>query len=478
MNTVACAIWPKSLTSRCPAPTHSRSGNCPKSAATTNNTSQAPTRPAASTTASAARANHRRNRSKEVIDASEPRKDTSPTASRDDSKPSSARGQVPARKSWWRDGSRGVDASRSIARYHVGDEYSSGTRAATGRRAHQARPLSRLPHGRPARLRRRPSVCAPNAGRAASVADRARVQRSAVVVSISSRSEYRQRVGHRRQPLSRPAGILCRDPGPDAHAFCHRPYPGGPLRKIRRPGGGTRRDQRCFVGGDGADHRHRSQDGAGAQGHPLADRHVRTGLHRHCALAAAAAVGACRARADIGCDRVADDSAMITSVLAELAWQFSLLSFLAIGGVNALIPAIHRRVVEMEHWMTDADFAQAFAIAQAAPGPNMLIVSVIGWKVSGVLGALVATAAICVPSSVLTFGIAHIWDRFREAPLRVAIQHGLVPVTVGLVLASGYILARTADQTWAALGITVATVALTLATLLHPPLLLSVGAAP
>jgi len=134
---------------------------------------------------------------------------------------------------------------------------------------------------------------------------------------------------------------------------------------------------------------------------------------------------------------------MISSVLTELAWQFALLSFLAIGGVNTLIPEIHRRVVDVEHWMTDTDFAQAFAIAQAAPGPNLLIVSLIGWKVSGVLGALVATAAICIPSSLLTFAVAHVWDRFREAPLRAAIQHGLAPVTVGLVLATGYILART-----------------------------------
>lgn len=168
---------------------------------------------------------------------------------------------------------------------------------------------------------------------------------------------------------------------------------------------------------------------------------------------------------------------MITTLLAKLAWQFALLSFLAIGGVNALLPEIHRRVVELEHWMTDADFAQAFAIAQAAPGPNLLIVSVIGWKVAGVLGALVTTAAICVPSSMLTFGVAHIWDRFRDAPLRVAIQYGLAPVTVGLVLASGYILARTVDQTWIALGITAVTVALTLGTRLHPLVLLAGGAA-
>ena len=90
---------------------------------------------------------------------------------------------------------------------------------------------------------------------------------------------------------------------------------------------------------------------------------------------------------------------MNISLLGDLAQQFTLLSFLAIGGVNELIPEIHRRVVDNAHWLTDADFAQAFAIAQAAPGPNMLIVSLIGWKVDGVLGALVCTIAICAPSS-------------------------------------------------------------------------------
>jgi chromate transporter len=159
---------------------------------------------------------------------------------------------------------------------------------------------------------------------------------------------------------------------------------------------------------------------------------------------------------------------MIPPVLIELAQQFGLLSFLAIGGVNALIPEIYRRVVEMEHWLTDAQFAQAFAISQAAPGPNLLIVSVIGWNVDGFLGALVATVAICAPSSVLTFTIAHVWDRFRDAPLRAAIQRGLAPVTVGLVLASGYVLARTADHSLAAFAVTGATAWLALSTRVHP----------
>ena len=159
---------------------------------------------------------------------------------------------------------------------------------------------------------------------------------------------------------------------------------------------------------------------------------------------------------------------MIPPVLMELAWQFGLLSFMAIGGVNGLIPEIHRRVVDMEHWLTDAQFAQAFAISQASPGPNMLIVSVIGWKVYGFLGALVATLALCLPSSVLTYGVSQVWNRFRHAPLRAAIQRGLAPVTVGLILASGYVLVRATDQTWVAYALTGVTALLALTTRIHP----------
>ena len=120
---------------------------------------------------------------------------------------------------------------------------------------------------------------------------------------------------------------------------------------------------------------------------------------------------------------------MIPPVLLELAAQFLLLSMLSIGGANAVIPEIHRRVVDLEHWMTDADFAQLFALSQAAPGPNVLIVSLIGWKAAGVAGALVAIISMCAPSSVLTYYVAHVWERFRDAPLRVAIQRALAPVT-------------------------------------------------
>jgi chromate transporter len=162
------------------------------------------------------------------------------------------------------------------------------------------------------------------------------------------------------------------------------------------------------------------------------------------------------------------ENAAMNPLLVELALQFLTLSLLSIGGANSIIPEMHLRAVDIEHWMTDADFSQMFALSQAAPGPNVLIVSLIGWKVAGVAGAIVSMLAMCGPSSVLTYQVARAWERFRDAPLRIAIERGLAPVTVGLVLASGYVLTRTTDHGAAAYAITGATVLLTLTTRLHP----------
>ena len=155
-------------------------------------------------------------------------------------------------------------------------------------------------------------------------------------------------------------------------------------------------------------------------------------------------------------------------VLIEVASQFLTLSLLSIGGANAILPEIHLRAVELQGWMTDADFSQMFALSQAAPGPNELIVSLVGWKAAGVAGALVAMLAMCLPSSVLTYQIAKVWDRFRDAPWRIATQTALAPVTVGLILASGYVLTRTMDHDWIAYGLTATTAALALVTRVHP----------
>lgn len=171
------------------------------------------------------------------------------------------------------------------------------------------------------------------------------------------------------------------------------------------------------------------------------------------------------------------DPALDLPTLLDLARHFLTLSLLSIGGANAIIPEIHLRVVEIEHWMTDADFSEMFALSQAAPGPNVLIVSLIGWKAAGVAGALVAMLAMCAPSSVLTYHFVTVWDRFRAAPLRIAIQTALAPVTAGLIVASGYVLTRAIDQDWQAFAITGTTVFLALTTRLHPLWMLGAAAA-
>jgi chromate transporter len=168
---------------------------------------------------------------------------------------------------------------------------------------------------------------------------------------------------------------------------------------------------------------------------------------------------------------------MISPVLWEVTAQFLTLSLLSIGGANAVLPEIHLRVVETKQWMTDADFAQLFALSQAAPGPNVLIVSLVGWKVAGVLGGIVAMLAMSAPSSFLTYAVAHAWERFRNAPWRIALQRALAPVTVGLILASGYVLTRTADHSWGAYAVTGATLLIMLRTTIHPLWMLGAAAA-
>ena len=138
---------------------------------------------------------------------------------------------------------------------------------------------------------------------------------------------------------------------------------------------------------------------------------------------------------------------MDNDLLAELAVVFAKLSLMAVGGINPLLPEMHRLVVETYHWLSDAQFTTLFAITQGAPGPNVLVVAAIGWQVAGIPGAIVSLSAICLPSALLAGSIATIRDRVAEAPWARKIQQGLVPVTVGLVAASGLLLARGASET-------------------------------
>ena len=154
--------------------------------------------------------------------------------------------------------------------------------------------------------------------------------------------------------------------------------------------------------------------------------------------------------------------------LGTLAGQFALLSLAAFGGANTVLPEIHRQAVVVHHWMTDADFAALFALAWAAPGPNFLISTLVGWKAAGLVGALVATVAFCAPSCLLAYWISKVWDRYRDNPWRIALSLGVTPVTVGLVCASGYLLTLAADHDLRLLCVTGVTAGVAWLTKLNP----------
>lgn len=156
------------------------------------------------------------------------------------------------------------------------------------------------------------------------------------------------------------------------------------------------------------------------------------------------------------------------SPLATLFVYFATLSLFAVGGANAAIPEMHRIAVEVMHWMSDRQFADMFAIAQLSPGPNVIIVTLIGYHVAGIPGALIATAGMCGPTCFLAFCVANVWDRFKDAKWRIAIQAGLVPVSLGLIGASAFVLARVADNNMYAGAITAVTAVVAFATRINP----------
>ena len=162
--------------------------------------------------------------------------------------------------------------------------------------------------------------------------------------------------------------------------------------------------------------------------------------------------------------------------LITLALIYGQLSLLAFGGGNTVLPDMQRQVVEVQHWMTAREFAALYALAQAAPGPNMLVCSLIGWRVAGFSGAIVATLGICLPSGLLTYFVAAAWYRFREARWRVLMQAAITPVTAGLVMAAALILCQVTatSPVYAALAATSA--ALALWTRLHPLIPLGMAA--
>ena len=126
-----------------------------------------------------------------------------------------------------------------------------------------------------------------------------------------------------------------------------------------------------------------------------------------------------------------------TGTLLTVAAVFASLSLVSVGGGNTVLPEIHRAAVQREQWMTDQQFADIYAISEAAPGPSSMISSLVGYKAAGLPGALVAIVSILGPSSLLMYVACLTWERFRTAKWRIAFEQGLAPVSLGLLFSSG-----------------------------------------
>ncbi len=173
---------------------------------------------------------------------------------------------------------------------------------------------------------------------------------------------------------------------------------------------------------------------------------------------------------------------MMTTYL-QLAGLFASLSLLSIGGGNAVLPEMHLQAVRGHHWMTDSQFADIFSISQTAPGPSILIVTLVGYgaglTVGGVPGAIIggviATIAMIVPAASLMYAVTLFWHKAQKAKWRIAVEKGFAPLTVGLIMATSLVMSRAADHDWRAYLLTAICTAIFVFTRTNP--LIVVGAA-
>jgi chromate transporter len=133
-------------------------------------------------------------------------------------------------------------------------------------------------------------------------------------------------------------------------------------------------------------------------------------------------------------------STLTNAELWGLFGHFVSLSLLAIGGAITTAPDMHRYLVTQQGWLTDAQFTGSIAIAQAAPGPNILFVAVMGYQAAGLAGCAAALLGILLPSTTLAL-VAGRWGRAREDwPAIAAFKAGMAPITLALIVATGWIL--------------------------------------
>ena len=168
---------------------------------------------------------------------------------------------------------------------------------------------------------------------------------------------------------------------------------------------------------------------------------------------------------------------MSSNILLQLLIFFLSIAPFTIAGAQTLLPELFRYFVQTRGHMSNSEFATVIALAQIAPGPNMLVVSLLGWKVAGLPGLLVSTGAIIGPTSLAAYFFALWLDRLKGANWLNIVKVALAPVVIGLMLSSGVITSRAANHDVIGYLLTAGTAALIYLTNRNPLWALGSGAA-
>ncbi|MEE6164714.1 MULTISPECIES: chromate transporter [unclassified Mycolicibacterium] len=160
----------------------------------------------------------------------------------------------------------------------------------------------------------------------------------------------------------------------------------------------------------------------------------------------------------------------------QLIGLFGMLSLLSIGGGNVVLPEMHMHAVNGRHWLTNSQFADLFSISQTAPGPSILIVSMVGYGAGlqaggipgAIIGGVVSMIAMVVPAATFVYIVTLFWQKAEKSKLRHAVERGFAPLTVGLILATSLVMSRAADHDWRAYSVTAVCTAVFMFTKVNP----------
>ena len=170
-----------------------------------------------------------------------------------------------------------------------------------------------------------------------------------------------------------------------------------------------------------------------------------------------------------------------TTALPPAAWlslftHFLILSLLAVGGAITTVPDMQRFVVREQGWLTDAQFTASVALAQAAPGPNVLFVAVIGFNVGGLAGVAATMAGTLLPSTLLAMAATRLSSRHAQSRGLRAFTTGMAPLTIGLLVATAWVLLGPTRTQWGSAVLMAATLAFMLRTRFSPLWPIAAGA--